>query len=948
MGSFSVEAQTEVTLLDQVALLGRKSELRQFIKSLTLCRSGQGKAIFLSGNEGIGKSSILETFLDLAQNAYGCRSVSVSLSGRPNAHLLFSQIVKEILGLANQTIHQSLQASNQILQPLGVYWSQGDLIRIVALIRLQESVNTSQSMAIEQISDAIYGAMPFFKRFNTSVKEQIDALAEILADPWLTLSVSLANPINPQVQKALGMVEQILGTPQNQMRLLSSTLPDMPLISPVSDTSQEALEQAGPSRLVTQNEGAQNADVVEIENNTSLPSFESLQTALNSLMSFINQGLQAHQSAFILVFDQWEALFNASFGEIKVINDLFGEMIRQTVDQRNSHMMVVVSCRSESESYVVGGGLYNTLRVKYLVPPLNAVSQQRFLKDTFKTLQIETDDEVIQEILRICQGNPSWLTLMTKVIASDTSPSELKVLDWDTYQERYSVSQPKDILEILYTRLQLAFVGQEDLFLKVLTPLVLQSNTVFKRGEVLNLLGAIEDGAHVAERLLTELSRYGFLVAETRENSEPCYSFYSSFLFNFLKEKVRPIQDDIPTADKVASLKKILPLSIQSGELTKEKTQELLAMASAMENPELTQFVEQTLVDALQQGDLGVDTKITLLESLSLIYTAASIEAILGMLEDSNASLRECACIQLIPLAHERGLPIAGKTLVDAILPLIQDPVVSVKVQVYQFLAKCVFENARVVPVLMEGVVNENPQLRLLSLTGLLQRRLKTPETLKIYHRTLEQETDDNLLKVALRGLQLFDKDTVEPILKAYLENHTESSFWKEVLMQLMHLDLRKTLPWLSKILAEGDDLELKLFILKRFGAKPHPEVEKLLINILKSESSQGLEPELRWMTIRSLGWIGQSQEALITLETQQSVCQNDEILSQALKSAIRQVSERVLPIVDPPRNGQHSNGGKHLLPSESSSSSNLNGRDISEVQRSHQLIDLVAVSSDS
>ncbi len=895
----TIDVQNETALLDQVSILGRKTELRQWIKALTLCRSGQGKAIYLTGNEGIGKSALLNTFLDLAQSHYGCCAVSVPCPANASPELLYAQIVKEIVDVFNRFINQSLLEINQVLLPLGLRWMHADLVRVVALMRLQESVDNSRTVAVSELTQVIYSAIPFFKRASRNVKQQIQMLAEILCDPWLTMAVALTNPINPQVQQALSLVEHVLGTPQPQRADIT------PLILP--SPPMGLLANANMDELSTDLSVATVSDGLELvteqpESEPQRPDLAQLQTTLIDLLNFMNPGLQSRQSAFILAFDQWEELQFSSENNIKAVNDFLAEVIRQTVDQRNSHLMAIVVCRSEAESYAAGGGLYNALRVKYLTAPLAQVAQVKFLREAFKQRDIQAEEPVFTEIIRLCRGNPTWLNMMLRIIDQDFTQNDRKSLDLDTYQERFSMRRPSDMLELLYTRLQVGFVGEEDAFLKALHKVVQQGTQPFKRSTVMEATAYQTDKLPLMARLLDSLVQYGFLIAETDREESVRYRIFTPFVLDYLRDQVRPLEDDIPTPDKVASLRKILPLAIQSGELTKSKTQELLAMASALDNPELLQSVEQTFILAWEDPQTPAASKLGILESLPLIGTANALATLVKALQETDATLRETACVNLLPYASRHKVSISKKVILDAILPLTTDSVPAIQMAAYQFIAMYVGENdARILPTLMAGSKLDNSALQLVCLTGLAQRRLTTPDVLTHYKHLLDTTTDAALLKATLKGLNAFEKTTVTPLLKAYLDKRSPDLLWQDVFMTLLNQDLVQALPWVSKLLAEDTDVDLKLFVLKRLGAKPHSEAERILIQMLQQHPETSFAPELRWVTIRSLGWIGQTQAALSVLEGQESLCQRDEILSHTLQSARTQIAERLITLA--PRN---------------------------------------------
>ena len=61
-GYFNENSASEIYLLENVRLQGRKTELRQLLKILNLSKNGQAKAVLVTGDAGIGKSALLGAF----------------------------------------------------------------------------------------------------------------------------------------------------------------------------------------------------------------------------------------------------------------------------------------------------------------------------------------------------------------------------------------------------------------------------------------------------------------------------------------------------------------------------------------------------------------------------------------------------------------------------------------------------------------------------------------------------------------------------------------------------------------------------------------------------------------------------------------------------------------------------------------------------------------------
>lgn len=873
-----MEPKTEAALLEQVNLAGRKTELRQFLKTVTLAKTGQGKAILIAGNEGSGKTALLRAVLDLAEQHQGCATVRLTCPAQLTPQGLFSLIVNALLRQAREQLQSALDAANELLQPLGLHWTTADLVHLVAMLRLQDSVANRQSAAMEHLSQSVYGALSFFKRFDGSVKAQIESLSAILSDPWLVLSASLVNPVNPQVQRAMALLE----TP-----LYAAAEPSLKLLPGGSDTAN-----VEKSHLM----------VPQAVETTEPPTLTELQTALSELLVFVNNGLRQQQSALIIAIDQWERVANGASSLRQDLCEFLREVIRQTVELRDFRMLFVLACQGEYESDVLGGGLYTALKTKYLMPSLSPAVARRWLKDRLKEDARQWDEAVLDAVLSLCRGNPAWLILAYDILSRDARlGARDNVLDWETYQERYAVSHPREWLDMLYTRLMLQFVGEEERLLAMLQRWLLSfgDNDAFTKQQALQELSAGD--ASFADNVFTALQQLYILVpaqdASSHSHSPETFRFFGPFLLPFLKQKALPMQEAISTPDKVAFVRKVLPVSIQSGELTRQKTQEFLALAASLGDAELSGYIEQTVLDALYDSTLPTALRVGLLQSVPLFAAASAVRALLGMLSQADPVLREQALMLLAHFAGRSGLPVSGQELADAVLPLVSDPMPEIRRQAVGVLALLPQKPQSVMSALLSAAREGEPAVRLAALEGLTRQGVQHPELASLYSDLLVRVGPDDLplFRVALNGLSRFEPDQAVQRLQDILRTRAKDALWSEALLMLMQLRFADALAWIEPFLQSAEvDIDLKRQILKRLGARYHSQAEALLGRVLKQADTAQLLPELRWVAIRSLGWIGQTQESFAALECQRPACQSDEILLQALESALRQVQTRL------------------------------------------------------
>jgi len=842
---------TEASLIEQTSLPGRKAELRQLLKALNLCCSGQGKAVLVTGDEGIGKSALIDAFLELAPQ-YHAQSFRVTCTPKTTAPLFFVSIVQALLGQAGQVVQQALDRINTHLAPLEFRWTQADLLKMISLVGLQSAVSHRDGLSQEIVLEAILRNMSFTKRMNPQVRQQLLPAVTELLSPRLTLAMSLMNPINAEVQHALDAVQQITGQSRS-IPLLTTSLYEQ---TPEEDTS--------PLETVS----------------TPLPDL------LSNLLNFINQGMQNRSACMVLVIEAWENLARMDTEETQAVKHFLNEVLRQTVEQRNTRLMILVENRTGQDSYTLGGSLYQALRVKVLVPPLSAAVESQRLKAFLSQQKLAFEEPVITDIIKLCQGNPTWLTLMMHRIQPDN-----QLLSWESYQERYAVKTPEDMVEFLFTRLQLAFVRRETEFLHVLEALVTRyvDQPFFLQDVLTGLSGKMSVTSETVSDVITALKAQHFLVSTPKSGQ---YHFFTPFLRDFLVRKFRPKAQPLPTPDKVASLKKILPMAIESGELTLEKIHEIFSMTQAMSDESLLTFVEETLIESARDPNMNMAQKLVLLESLGMLATPDALMALLEMLSSHHPKLVEQGLTVLVPFVSRPQTGPLQQAMEQTLIDLLSQEDVAIKASTLKLLIQAPLHMEALLPYLVELMQDQNPELAQFALAAVIQKRIQTPEVFEALERTLQSAPEPAIFNWILKGLERFDTHEVVPVLSRFLETQSQSAVWVQALLFLANLDLDAAMPWLSEILMrEKGDADQKLMLLKRLGIRPHPLREKLLIEFL----SQPLTQDLRWMAIKSLGAIGQGQQALSVLQAQAQYCRSDEIVHKTLENATRQISERLM-----------------------------------------------------
>ncbi len=895
------EPKKQTTLEDSLNLPGRKNELRQLVKALTLCGTGQGKAVLVSGDEGIGKTALMEAFLIHAEQQHHCQSILMVCTPDMTAPRFFGMFVSQLLTLADQTLQTLLAQINPLLEELSICWTKSDLIRLLAMIRFHDTYaqGVSRNSIEEALNQVISTRLSFFKKMQGRHTEQVRLVAGLLDDPWVLLSASLLNPLNTECQRAIALAEKTASLHFNVNTLGAyNVLPTQspPMLEQNSVAVSYTVKSFHPTH---QHETPSTQDlsrreiVVDSDPEPLLEavSIEEMGEMLSQLLTFVSRCLRGNTSTLIWAIENWDALESADTTALSDMKELLNLVLKKTVEQRDCPLMVLLLCRSAGESYLLGGPLYAALRVKVLVPPLSPSVEQKWIAEQLKPLPCPVDHAVIETMMSQSKGNPAWMVTLQSFLKGEFSEADIKLLDLETYQTRVVATDPKELVGLLYTRLQLMFTGQESRFSKAM-PLLLSLNGQahgFTLEEASTKLFQIGDRGFT-QRLLEGLIRHHFVKSDRRS-----YHFFRPFFLRTLQEKTQVLPLDLPQPDKVSSLKKVLPFSVKSGELTPQKTHELLSMASALEETDLIDHIESTILETLYDDETPLPVKRSLLSSVELLSPLSRIETSLFLLQTADAEIRQRACSLLQTVPRSAMTRETVTRLCHEMVPVLNDPSPGVQQEAYLFFSKTVLPHDEdfCFQILLEGLRSKPPAIKKICLSALSQFQTHEAELLPLYTELFHNAESIELQQAALKGLGHLQTEARSEILSDFLEKRPQNSLWAEVLLMLLSFDPQRALPSVQQALVQIDNPDFILPLIRQLGIQPGQLAVPLLVNFLEGQA-RTMAPEMRWMTLRSIGKLASSEEVLQVLENQKVYCAKDSILQQTLKSAIRQVKTRL------------------------------------------------------
>ena len=968
----------EIYLLENVSIQGRKTELRQLLKLLNLAKTGQPKAALITGDAGIGKTALIEAFTGLVYEGVYCRVLNMGKMTYASPEEFYVNIIEKLQAEADDILDEALVAVNEITRELDLHWERQDLVRAIALVKLQESIGGKDAVSQEQLVKAIRSQVPAVKKLKFSVNESIEKLVDLIVNPWVMVATSLLNPMSPPLQEAIKLAEtlrdnnyamptenklsQLLSEPRPAVSAHADNTPTRDPFPPLADP--ELLEKPAPEKngkkpvhtIVDTEFGAlffeegirapgdpefQSTSLVPHQSAhsgytpvvTSVPTSSSAPVGsasasgsyssatrldampkpikdplirhLMTVFNFINATIDNIDSALLMVVDEWDRIQASPHqNELK---EFFSELIYQITEQKNYHFMAVITARTEGESYTIGGALYNHFRTKLLLDALNESACRKLLRNELKDSGVELDEEVSHRIFRLSRGNPLWHLKIASYMRERVESNRVRHVDMGFF-EKLGVDHVRSLFELSFTRLKLAFLNDEESLFKVIAALIKHfGENGFSANQAIKEISASQgftDG-YVFE-VLRALYRHDFIrlvsappAPERRKTDEraltdgsrrhdPNYTLQSRFILEFLQEKTRAIETDISTDEKIMYLKKVIPLSIKSGDLDREKTMEVLAIGDAMGNGELVQFLEDIFMEYLQDDKAVV--RVTALNNIALIDSARARKALFNAVRDSDSMVREYAARNLALLSQKNTDPSLATSIVDAMLQCMDDESEAVRAQVYTTLSKYRWHRD-LTSVFIKGMSDACDSVRLTSIRNLADLESESPY---VFNALMDAVKDPlaEVRRYACIGLQRFPgADSIETIVKI-LQTDADSGLRSLAADSLSRMEDAKAFNALVTALRKEATEDVKLAVVRALGKRRGWQTEAILQEALQSADWEHM-PVFTWACVRSLGQVGSSQRSRDLLRELRGKVPSQIILS-AIDLAVRRISEHI------------------------------------------------------
>ncbi|MBX2859971.1 MAG: HEAT repeat domain-containing protein [Vampirovibrio sp.] len=887
--------------LEDTELYGRKSELRQLVRLLNLSKAGQPKSVLISGESGIGKTELINVFIENCRKNLFCRVLNLNYVSFQSPEKLYVDILEALEQEAHGILDEALIAVNEIIGELGLQWDRQDLTRAISLVKLQESIGSNKDASNQiRLAKAIRSSVPTVKKLKfAAIDESIEKLVNLIINPWLLVASALLSPMTPQLKESLKLVESI-----REGRLHEHlTLPKQPISLPgmeeVHESSTPVGSEAGDSQQgepilpFLKSKGHSASGQKTFENSLELLSHHLIET-----FQFINHQISSLDSGIVLILDNWDELAKLQDeSKREELKELLVNVLKALVDQgKNSHLMVVLASRSQGESYSLGGPLYSLFRTKLLLSGLTDTSRSKFFKAPFKKKDIQLSGDVVEAVFALTRGNPFWLWMFQRFLLERSASNNIKNIDFRFYQ-KLGVEKLQDLLEINFTSLKLEFISEEAALYKFIAALIKRQHLKpFTVAEIMREFTASQgfSDKYVYTVLHALYSRSFLDEAEIQtyngKKPDPAYVIPGRMILEFLQQKTAMIQPEVSSEEKLEHLKKIIPLSVKSGELDREKTLEVIALSNSTQNGGMLEFLEKTFLESL--NDEKPVVRVTALNNLAILDSPASIDAIILAMKDPDSLVREYAARNLFDITAKPMEYTLHNRIVETLMEVVDDEYEAVRVQVYHCLAHYKHSHD-LISIFLKGLTDASEGVRLTSIQALAELETDSP----LVRNSFVQATHDksiNMRKNALIGLKHYCDEEIIELMTDVLREDEDSSVRTLAADILSNMEDKQALRALVEVLKNESSEDVKLTIIRALGKRQGWHIEEILLQILQNcpPEAQHDSPALLWTCVRSLGNVGGSEDVLNALTALKTNVTN-EIIQTAIREAIRHITER-------------------------------------------------------
>jgi HEAT repeat protein/energy-coupling factor transporter ATP-binding protein EcfA2 len=910
-------AAFENKLLDECGLFGRRYDVKSLLKWFNMARSGQTKTVLITGDEGVGKTRLLQTLEEVCLKANYGQVLDLRGIYHVSGERLYCHLLDALNNLAEQLLEQALAQLCDLPTDLGLSWDfvmlKESLQLVKPLDQKSKVVDLSQQEALVR---KIRSQIPVSQKLKRDITPELERIVGILSNPWLSIAHGILSQDHPSIQKAYRYKESLkprMLMKENKVARALNELLEEGSVDGSGETSSEVdvADNVSPDVSVAQAKLVKTSAPVRKEPSDAeedKTTQSEMVRHLMKVMQFINNYLRQSDSALLILMDDWQDVAILPESDREGLKRFVSSWLTALTEANNFYVMVCLATRPEGQSYSLGGELYSRFYQKLLLAPLPEMAFKKLLLDPLKQHGIQLDLALSEELFTISRGNPFWLTQCRRFIEDWSEVTERKTMALTDFQEM-GIHSLSDFLELGFTRIKLQFMHQEDRFLDCLERLLEQyERRPFLVQDVIQLLS---DSPSFSQQFIFDVMRGLYknhfineVALQGGRNEDPVYMFDSRIVVEFLRQKMQELQPKVTPQDQLHFLKQVIPLSLRSGELSREKTQELIAMNRVLGNTEMTEFLENVFTNSLK--DPSPSVRSSALRNLAAIPTETTMDRILGCLEDWDESVRVCALENMSILMDFQGIGhgfVTQEVLtrIWAALSLrTSDDSSALRGLAYQTLGKLHWY-ADAEGLLLQGTEDTDGSVRLLALEALLKmdamseavaphllRLLKDPDQPV---RILASKAITRIME-SFPELNLAQGDLPE-IVSSFIADESDPKV-KMAFIQSLHVRFSAALVQsLIRIYEKETSEDVQVAILRLF-AKAHGVangvLEPFLWNLIEKPQTTPLA--LVWAAVKALAQVADKTESLEKLRHLKEHTASD-ILWVAIDSAIKQIQNR-------------------------------------------------------
>ncbi len=905
-------AAFENKLLDECGLFGRRYDVKSLLKWFNMARSGQTKTVLITGDEGVGKTRLLQTLEEVCLKANYGQVLDLRGIYHVSGERLYCHLLDALNNLAEQLLEQALTQLCDLPTDLGLSWDFLALKECLQLVKpLDHKTKVVDLSQQEALVRKIRSHIPVSQKLKRDITPELERIVGILANPWLSIAHGILSQEHPSIQKAYlykeSLKPRILIKENMVARALNALLEEGSTEAATSDVADEVAPDVSvaQAKLVKSAPSVRKESADAEEDKTTQ---SEMVRHLMKVMQFINNYLRQSDSALLILMDDWQDVAILPESDREGLKRFVSSWLTALTEANNFYLMVCLATRPDGQSYSLGGELYSRFYQKLLLAPLPEMAFKKLLLDPLKQHGIQLDLALSEELFTISRGNPFWLTQCRRFIEDWSEVTERKAMALTDFQEM-GIQSLSDFLELGFTRLKLQFMHQEDRFLDCLERLLEQyERRPFLVQDVIQLLS---DSPTFSQQFIFDVMRGLYknhfineVALQGAGQDEPVYMFDSRIVVEFLRKKMQALQPKVTPQDQLHFLKQVIPLSLRTGELSREKTQELIAMNRVLGNTEMTEFLENVFTNSLKDPNPSVRS--SALRNLAAIPTETTMDRILGCLEDWDESVRVCALENMSLLMDFQGIGhgfVTQEVLTQiwAALSLrTTDDSSALRGLAYQTLGKLHWY-ADAEGLLLQGTEDTDGSVRLQALEALLKMDLMSeavaPHLLRLLKdpeqsvRILASKAVTRMME-SFPELQLTQGDLPE-IVSAFIAEESDPKV-KMAFIQSLHVRFSAGLVQsLIRIFEKETSEDVQVAILRLF-AKAHGIANGVLEPFLWAliEKPQITPLATVWAAVKALAQIADKTESIEKLRHLKDNTASD-ILWVAIDSAIKQIQNR-------------------------------------------------------